>query len=110
MDISFSQPAADIVLKGGEEFSLGKYKLKIIHTPGHTKGGMCIYTEGHLFSGDTLFHLNIGRTDFPGGSYDELIESVQQLIKLPAETIVYPGHDRQSTIDIERKGNPYIKR
>lgn len=91
-------------------FSLGDKFLKIIHTPGHTKGGVCIYTDGILFSGDTLFEHSIGRTDFICGDFNELKSSIKEkLYKLPDNTVVYPGHGDTTTILEEKIGNPYVR-
>ena len=93
----------------GDVFYLGNNKLEIIHTPGHTKGGVCIYTDGIVFSGDTLFEHSIGRTDFIDGDFEELKESINKLYKLPDETIVYPGHGNKTTIKEEKNENPYVR-
>lgn len=99
----------DQTVVNGDTISSGDMSFSILATPGHTKGGVCYYTPGYLFSGDTLFFTSVGRCDFPGGSYEELIDSVmRKLMVLPEDTIVYPGHDRQSTIGYEKKNNPYV--
>lgn len=112
MGFTVSGPA-DIRVKGGEEISVGKLKMKIIHTPGHTRGACCILIDGNLFTGDTLFVGAVGRTDLPGGSFKQLIESLQNLVRtLPPDTIVWPGHDYgerpRSTLAKEKETNPYI--
>lgn len=85
--------------------------LKIIHTPGHTPGCICLLGDGLVFSGDTLFRLNIGRTDLPGGNSDQIISSINdKLLTLPDDTAVYPGHGPSSTIGYERRANPYLNR
>ena len=102
--------SADRLLGDGEVLKLGDMELKIIHTPGHSRGGICIYCDGSLFSGDTLFACSIGRTDLAGGSYGELIESIKgKLLVLPDDTDVYPGHGPSSTIFIEKKRNPFLQ-
>lgn len=102
--------SADKLLSGGEELMLGDTKLSIIHTPGHSRGGICIYSENSLFSGDTLFSSSIGRTDLAGGSFDEIIASIKgKLLTLPEDTAVYPGHGPSSTILIEKTRNPFLK-
>ena len=106
-------PPTDIRVKDGDQISFGEVSLEVIHTPGHTPGGMCLYNKPDLITGDTLFVGGIGRTDFPGGSHHELISSIQQkLLKLPPETIVWPGHGyggSRSTIGEEHRSNPYLR-
>lgn len=107
---SITQPSADILLKGNETFQLNNITLEIIHTPGHTPGGISIKVNDIVFTGDTLFAGSIGRTDFPGGSYNELIESIKEkLLPLGDDVIILPGHGEQSTIGNERKMNPFLK-
>jgi hydroxyacylglutathione hydrolase len=107
-------PTADILVSDGQLIQVGNVALKVIHTPGHTPGGMCLYIEGMVFTGDTLFVGAVGRTDFPGGSYQELERSIQtKLYTLPGETVVFPGHNYgmtpTSTIQQERRTNPYVR-
>lgn len=100
---------ADQLLKDGDVLELGSTRLNIIHTPGHSPGGICIYCEGSLFSGDTLFACSIGRTDLTGGSYNQIIASIKnKLLLLPDDTAVYPGHGPSSTILTEKKRNPFL--
>lgn len=100
---------ADILVKDGDSLELGNTTLNFIHTPGHTEGGMCIYADKHIFSGDTLFHRSIGRTDFPGGNFSEIINSIKgKLFNFPDDTIVLPGHMGETTIGEEKKGNPFV--
>ncbi|HWR61826.1 MAG TPA: MBL fold metallo-hydrolase [Clostridia bacterium] len=102
--------AADKLLEDGGILRLGALELRVIHTPGHSRGGICIYCEGRLFSGDTLFACSIGRTDLEGGSFEEIIASIKEkLLVLPEDTEVYPGHGPSSTILIEKKRNPFLK-
>jgi len=102
--------SADRLLADGDELKLEGLALKIIHTPGHTKGGICIYCDGSLFSGDTLFACSIGRTDLEGGSYEEIVTSIKEkLLVLPDATEVFPGHGPSSTILIEKKRNPFLQ-
>ncbi len=101
---------ADRFIKDGEELEVGDLKLKVIHTPGHTKGGICLKAEKLLFTGDTLFVGSIGRTDLPGGSYSQLIAAVKEkLLGYPDDTLVYPGHGPASTIGEERENNPFLR-
>ena len=93
-----------------DTLKVGNMELLFIYTPGHTKGGMCILTEGHLFSGDTLFRYSIGRTDFYGGSWPQLEKSIKtKLYTLPDDTVVLPGHMGFTTIGDEKKGNPFVR-
>lgn len=105
-DVEFD---ADIYVTDGEKLQLGETELTFIHTPGHTKGGMCVYTGKYLFSGDTLFKRSVGRTDLPGGDWDKLRESIKEkLYALPDDTDVYPGHGYMTTIGSEKRGNPFV--
>ena len=109
MSINKIAISPDELLKDGDVLKLGDYDVEIIHTPGHTPGGICIKIGNDLFTGDTLFAGSIGRTDFEGGSYDEIISSIKdKLVKYPDETIVYPGNGPSSTIGREKKYNPFI--
>lgn len=104
--VSFS---ADRYLNDGEILSVGNMELKIFHTPGHTKGGICILLGDVLFSGDTLFQQSIGRTDFPGGSFEEIQKAIREkLYTLPADTRVLPGHMGDTTIGFEKENNPFV--
>ncbi len=104
-----NSPAATGLLTDGAVVSFGDYGLKVIHTPGHTPGGCSLYTEGMVFTGDTLFADAVGRTDFPGGSAAALGKSIRErLLVLPDATIVYPGHGPATTIGRERMHNPYL--
>jgi hydroxyacylglutathione hydrolase len=95
-------------LEDGQEVMVGDTSLRVIHTPGHTPGGVCCIAGSVLFTGDTLFAGSIGRTDLPGGSYDELMSSIQELMLLPDDFVVYPGHGEGTTIGEERTGNPWL--
>ncbi len=102
-------PTADRLLQDGDDIAVGPVTFRVIHTGGHTPGGICLYTEGHLFAGDTLFAGSIGRTDFPGGSMEQLITGIRgKLLVLPDDTIVYPGHGPTTSIGTEKAGNPYL--
>ena len=94
-------------ISDGDIFKLGNVELKAIHTKGHTKGGMCYLTsDGKLFSGDTLFHGSVGRTDFFGGDFDEIKHSVLDILfKLPEDIVVYTGHGAKTSIKFEKKFN-----
>ncbi|WP_411677539.1 MBL fold metallo-hydrolase [Caproicibacter sp.] len=92
----------------GDEIELGKLKIRVIHTPGHTAGGCCFLVEDALFTGDTLLKLSCGRTDFPTGSYHQMMDSLYKLAKLPGDFHVYPGHGPESTLEYERKNNSFL--
>lgn len=96
-------------VKDGDEFSIGNTKIKAISTPGHTEGGMCYLIDDKLFSGDTLFQRSVGRTDFPGGSFEKLSKSIKEkLFLLPDTTEVYPGHGPKTSIGFEKKYNEIL--
>lgn len=99
----------DILVQDGDTLTAGNLELRFIMTPGHTKGGMSILVDNFLFSGDTLFRQSIGRTDFPGGSFEEIKESiVNKLFVLPEDTQVLPGHMGTTTIGFEMRNNPFV--
>ncbi len=105
-----NSPAPDGFLADGDKISFGDITLTVIHTPGHSKGGVSLHTEGVVFSGDTLFAGSIGRTDLPGGNYDTLIESIKnRLLCLDKKTIVYPGHGPETSILQEERMNPFLR-
>ncbi|MEX1297669.1 MAG: MBL fold metallo-hydrolase [Desulfotignum sp.] len=105
-----NSPEPDLLLQEGDTVNFGNITLKVIHTPGHSRGGICLYTPGHLFAGDTLFAGSIGRTDLPGGDYDTLIASIKQkLLILPDDTRVYTGHGPETTIADEKRMNPFLR-
>ncbi len=105
-------PPADIIVEDGDTITIGEEKLEVLHTPGHTPGGICLYNAPDCFTGDTLFVGGVGRTDFQGGSMQELSRSIQEkLLTLPADTVVWPGHGyggSKSTIGEEARSNPYF--
>ncbi|MFH0844937.1 MAG: MBL fold metallo-hydrolase [Pseudomonadota bacterium] len=106
-------PPADLTVKDGDKIKVGDITLEIIHTPGHSPGGICLMGDGNLFTGDTLFVGGIGRTDLPGASLQQFMRSIKErLLTLPGETVVWPGHDYgmkpSSTIDFEKRTNPWL--
>lgn len=106
-----NSPAADRLLEDGMLLSFGKQQLRVIHTPGHTPGGCCLYLESEqkLISGDTLFADGVGRTDLPGGSHVQLVDSIRtRLFTLPPQVQVWPGHGPATTIAHEQQHNPYL--
>lgn len=105
-----SPPPPDRLLGDGESIDIGNLRFSVLHTPGHTPGGICLLGEGIVFSGDTLFNYGVGRADLPGGSYSQLMDSIStKLMTLPDTTIVYPGHGPDTTIGTERQGNPFLR-
>ena len=107
-------PPADIQVKEGDIIQVGEVGLKVIHTPGHSPGGMSLYIKGKVFTGDSLFVGSVGRTDFPGSSWEVLEASIRnKLYVLPGDTIVYPGHNYgstpSSTILQEKRHNPFVR-
>lgn len=100
---------ADRLLEDGEKISMDNLEVEIIHTPGHTPGGISIKIDGVVFTGDTLFAGGIGRTDLPGGDEEQLFKSIKdKLFALDDDVIVYPGHGGESTIGREKKNNPFF--
>jgi len=99
----------DQTLKEDDIITIGKIELKVIHTPGHTLGGICLKTEEEIFTGDTLFAGSVGRTDFPGGNGQTLINSIREkILCYPNHLVVYPGHGPSSSIGEERSSNPFL--
>lgn len=99
----------DVKLNDGDVINLSDLEFEIIHTPGHTPGGICIKVENIMMTGDTLFNKSIGRTDFPGGSFEDIISSIKnKIFKYSDDTIIYPGHNSPSTIKSEKQGNPFV--
>ncbi len=105
----FEHFSADILFKENDEFSVGDIAFKVLHTPGHTVGSVCYLTEDSLFSGDLLFKGSIGRTDFPGGSFQELKKSVRRLYSLFSDINIYSGHGEKTTLLYEKNNNPFIR-
>ena len=102
-------PPPDRLLKGGDSIDIDDLHFLVLHTPGHSPGGICLLGHGVVFSGDTLFNYGIGRYDLPSGSYSQLMDSLHtKLMVLPDDTIVYPGHGSDTTIGTERRANPFL--
>ena len=102
-------PQPDTLFKGWEDISIGDLHFTVLHIPGHTPGGIALYGEDVVFTGDTLFEGSIGRTDLPGGNYDQIIDSINcRLLALDDEIKVYPGHGDATTIGLERGSNPFL--
>ena len=108
-----ASPRADVGLDDGDMIPFGQSSLKVLHTPGHSPGGVCLYAQDNLFTGDTLFVGAVGRTDLPGGSLETLLRSIKEkILSLPDDTVIWPGHNygvsRSSTVALEKEHNPYI--
>ena len=99
----------DIILEDGNKLPFGDGEIEVMHTPGHTVGSVCFKIGDNLFTGDTLFRLSIGRTDFPGGNMLEMMASLRRLKAIEGSYQIYPGHDRVSELDYEKAFNPYMK-
>lgn len=99
----------DIFVEDMDSLKCGNMELVFMHTPGHSEGGICILCDGCIFSGDTLFRASIGRTDFEGGSYPQIVKSIKEkLFVFPDQTLVYPGHMSETTIGYEKEYNPFV--
>lgn len=101
--------SADVIVNDGDIINVGNLQIKVLATPGHTKGCVCYMVEDYLFTGDTLFYTNCGRTDLPGGNGVEMYNSLQRLKNLDGDYKVMTGHDDCSTLEFERQHNPYMK-
>jgi hydroxyacylglutathione hydrolase len=100
---------ADRTIKEGDRIKFGRHILEVLHTPGHTRGGISLVTDKMIFVGDTLFSGSVGRTELPGGSFQELMASIKnKLLSMADDCLVYPGHGPASTIGEERKNNPFL--
>lgn len=104
-----TSPPADQLLKEEDTIQIGKVNLKILHTPGHSKGSIALLGDNEIYVGDTLFAGSIGRYDFPDASYEEIMHSLKRLMKLPDQMKVYPGHGPITTIGRERRSNPFLQ-
>ena len=104
-----SSPVPQRLLNGGEQLQVGELLLDVLHTPGHTPGGICLLVEDHVIVGDTLFAGSVGRTDLPGGNHQTLIDSIREkLLILPDAIVVHPGHGPATTIGREKLHNPFV--
>jgi glyoxylase-like metal-dependent hydrolase (beta-lactamase superfamily II) len=102
-------PPPDAWFDESEPFVFDGVRFQVIHTPGHSPGGVCLHWDGHLLVGDTLFKGSVGRSDLPGGSHEVLVRSIRRkLFPLPGETVCHPGHGPETTLDEERRGNPFV--
>ena len=109
-NLDYHSPRADRLLEDGDEIVFGKVGLKVIHTPGHSPGSICLLGEKEIFTGDTLFAGGVGRTDLIGGSFQKLTYSLKHKIMiLPDWLKVYPGHGPETVLGYEKRTNPYLK-
>ena len=107
--VNFNRFKPDILVADGDKVDFFGKDIAVIHTPGHTDGSVCYLIDNVLFSGDTLFHLSVGRVDFPTGSAQKMRKSLKLLCKLDENIVVYCGHGEQSSIGFEKKNNPYVE-
>jgi len=106
---SMKIPRIDKYIDNDDIINLGDLKIKVIHTPGHTQGGVCFYIDGYLFSGDTIFKESVGRCDLPGGDFNQIVKSIEgKIFTLPDNTIIYPGHGKSTTVAWEKVHNSYL--
>jgi len=103
-----SSPAADTFIKDGDLIECAGMKLKVLHTPGHTPGGISLLIDDAIFTGDTLFSGSVGRFDLPGGSEEVLLNSIKKILSLDENLIIYPGHGPSTTVSEELRSNPFI--
>ena len=104
-----SSPPADRLLEDGDVLKVGELSLKVMHTPGHSPGSVCLLGDSFIFTGDLLFAGGIGRYDFPGSSYEKLEKSLEEVIALDGGLVAYPGHGPETTIGHERQTNPFLQ-
>jgi glyoxylase-like metal-dependent hydrolase (beta-lactamase superfamily II) len=109
-----ASPPPDATVKDNDIIAVGEERLRVVHTPGHTPGSICLHLDGYLFTGDTLFVEGVGRTDLPGGSWPQLFNSItKKVLSFPEDTIIMPGHNYgpqpSSTVGDEKRNNPYIQ-
>lgn len=102
-------PSIDHFVEDGEIIKLGSLEIKVIHTPGHTQGGVCYLSDSKLFSGDTIFRESVGRCDLEGGDFDQIVESIEnKIFTLPPETTIYPGHGKMTSVEWEKEHNRFM--
>ncbi len=102
-------PKVDIFVEDGNTIKLGSLEIKVLHTPGHTQGGVCYLVDGNLFSGDTIFREAVGRCDLEGGNFNQIVESIKdKIFTLPPATAIYPGHGRITSVEWEKEHNRFL--
>ncbi len=102
-------PEIDRFIEDGDIIELGSLKIKVLHTPGHTQGGVCYLVENKLFSGDTIFRESVGRCDLEGGDFEQIVDSIKtKIFTLPEETLIYPGHGRMTSVEWEKIHNRFM--
>lgn len=105
-----NSPGPDDYLSDQEQLTVGRLTLRVLHTPGHTPGGVTIVGKGVAFCGDLVFHGSVGRTDLPGGSERVLLDSIRKcIVTLPDDTVLYPGHGPETTVGLEKRQNPFFR-
>jgi hydroxyacylglutathione hydrolase len=110
LGVSSPGPAADVLLEEGDEIAIGNERLQVIHTPGHSLGGISLVGDGVVFCGDTLFAMGVGRVDLPGGSWETLMNTIRtRLFTMPDDTVAYTGHGPETTIGREKQFNPWFR-
>ncbi|HUS71094.1 MAG TPA: MBL fold metallo-hydrolase [Anaerolineae bacterium] len=110
LGVSSPGPAADVLLEEGDEIAIGNERLQVIHTPGHSLGGISLVGDGVVFCGDTLFATGVGRVDLPGGSWETLMNTIKtRLFIMPDDTVAYTGHGPETTIGREKQFNPWFR-
>lgn len=102
-------PKVDVFVDDGDTIQLGSLEIKVLHTPGHTQGGVCYLVDGNLFSGDTIFREAVGRCDLEGGNFNQIVESIEdKIFTLPPETVIYPGHGNITSVEWEKEHNRFL--
>ena len=102
-------PKVDIFVEDGDTIQLGSLEIKVLHTPGHTQGGVCYLVDGNLFSGDTIFREAVGRCDLEGGNFNQIVESIEdKIFTLPAKTVIHPGHGNITSVEWEKEHNRFL--
>lgn len=102
-------PKVDVFVEDGDTIQLGSLEIKVLHTPGHTQGGVCYLVDGNLFSGDTIFREAVGRCDLEGGNFNQIVESIEdKIFTLSPETVIYPGHGNITSVEWEKEHNRFL--